>query len=303
MSRLRSGLVLCAVFFVALPACGGSGSGPSEEGVECVKVEGSAGEEPTVELDGCGDPPEELVTEDLVEGDGAAAEASSTVSVDYLGVLWPDGKEFDSSWSRGDPATFELGQVIPGWSEGLVGLKEGGRRLLVIPPDLAYGSQGAGSDIPPDSTLVFVVDLVEVVPPVEVPEALQAKPEVKIPAGTPPPTSLQVQDEVVGDGAEAKAGDSVTVNYVGVAWSTGEEFDSTWERGEPAESSLGQLVPGFNQGVAGMKVGGRRRIVIPPDLAYGAEGRPPTIAPNETLVFVVDLLAVEPAQDAQGGGQ
>lgn len=303
MPRLRPLLTLCAVLLIFPAACGGSDSGSPVEGADCVKVEGSAGEEPTVKLEGCGDPPEELVTEDLAEGDGAAAGASSTVSVKYVGVLWPDGKEFDSSWSRGEPATFGLDQVIPGWSEGLVGLKEGGRRLLVVPPDLGYGSQGAGSDIPPDSTLVFVVDLVEVVPPIEIPQALQTKPEIQIPAGTPPPTSLQVQDEVVGAGAEAKTGDSVTVNYVGVAWSTGEEFDSTWERDEPAEFTLGQLVPGFNQGVEGMKVGGRRRIVIPPDLAYGAAGRPPTIAPNETLVFVADLLAVDPAQGAQGGGQ
>lgn len=303
MPRLSPGLVLFAVLVIVLPACGGSASGPSARDADCVKVEGSAGEEPTVELEGCGDPPEELVTEDLAEGNGVAAEASSTLSVKYVGVLWPDGKEFDSSWSRGEPATFGLDQVIPGWSEGLVGLKEGGRRLLVVPPDLGYGSQGAGSDIPPDSTLVFVVDLVEVVPPIEVPEALQTKPEVQIPAGTPPPTSLQVQDEVVGAGPDAKTGDSVTLNYVGVAWSTGEEFDSTWERGQPAEFTLGRLVPGFNQGVEGMKVGGRRRIVIPPDLAYGAAGQPPAIAPNETLVFVVDLLAVDPAQGAQGGGQ
>ncbi|MCC7075546.1 MAG: FKBP-type peptidyl-prolyl cis-trans isomerase [Acidimicrobiia bacterium] len=253
---------------------------------------------PEIELAGCGDPPAELVTEDLAEGNGATVESSSSVTVNYTGVLWPDGDEFDSSWSRGEPTSFALSGVIPGWSEGLVGMKAGGRRLLVIPPDLAYGAQGAGGDIPPNSTLVFVVDVLEVEPPLEIPETLQEKPAVSVDPATPPPTTLEVQDEIVGSGPEAHAGDTVTVNYVGVAWSTGQEFDSSWQAGQPATFVLGQLVPGFNQGVEGMRVGGRRRIVIPPDLAYGAQGRPPAIAPNETLVFVVDLLDVESA----GGG-
>lgn len=105
-----------------------------------------------------GAPPSELVVQDLVEGTGATVEATSTVTVDYIGVACSTGKIFDSSWSRGQTATFRLNQVIPGWSQGLAGMKVGGQRLLGIPPDLAYGSEGA-PDIAPDETLWFVVDM------------------------------------------------------------------------------------------------------------------------------------------------
>lgn len=120
-------------------------------------------EKPTVEVPE-GDPPEELVTEDLEEGEGAEAQPGDQLSVNYVGVLYENGEEFDNSYDRGMPFDFQLGggQVIPGWDEGLVGMKVGGQRQLVIPPDLAYGPQGQPPDIPPDSTLVFVIDLVAI---------------------------------------------------------------------------------------------------------------------------------------------
>ena len=109
-------------------------------------------------------PPAELVVEDLEEGDGDEATAGASLTVDYVGVLHASGDEFDESFSQPAPFEFVLGQgsVIPGWDEGLEGMKVGGRRQLVIPPDLAYGPQGQPPDIPPDSTLVFVVDLLAV---------------------------------------------------------------------------------------------------------------------------------------------
>ena len=104
-----------------------------------------------------------------------------------------------------------------------------------------------------------------------------------------------VDDEVVGDGAEAASGSEVTVHYVGVSWSTGLQFDASWDRMEPFRFSLGhgQVIQGWDDGVVGMKVGGRRRLTIPAHLGYGAAGAGGVIAPNETLVFVVDLLAVD----------
>jgi peptidylprolyl isomerase len=109
------------------------------------------------------------------------------------------------------------------------------------------------------------------------------------------PFELGVDDLVVGDGDEAVAGKKVTVHYVGVAFRSGEEFDASWNRGEPFQFRLGkgQVIPGWDQGVAGMRVGGRRRLTIPSALAYGARGAGGVIAPHEPLVFVVDLLAVE----------
>lgn len=121
------------------------------------------GEKPTVEIPE-GEPPTELEIEDIEEGDGEEAAEGDQLSVNYVGVLYENGEEFDNSYDRGVPFDFPLGggQVIPGWDEGLVGMKVGGRRQLTIPPDLGYGPQGQPPDIPPDSTLVFVIDLVAI---------------------------------------------------------------------------------------------------------------------------------------------
>jgi peptidylprolyl isomerase len=120
-----------------------------------------------------------------------------------------------------------------------------------------------------------------------------AKPEVDFPGGEPP-ADLQITDIRQGDGDVAKAGDMVQVHYVGVAYSTGEEFDSSYDRGDPLEFQLGagRVIAGWDQGVQGMKVGGRRQLVIPPHLAYGDRGAGNAIAPGETLIFVCDLVAV-----------
>lgn len=120
------------------------------------------------------------------------------------------------------------------------------------------------------------------------------KPHVYVPAGEAPPTDLVIEDIEVGDGDEAVAGKNVEVDYVGTAWSNRQEFDASWNRGETFNFGLGagQVIKGWDQGVAGMKVGGRRRIVIPPHLGYGKAGAGGAIGPNETLVFVVDLRGV-----------
>lgn len=120
-------------------------------------------EKPEVDFPG-GEPPTDLQIIDIAEGDGALAEAGSTVSVHYVGVAWSTGEEFDSSWNRGQPLSFRLGvgQVISGWDQGVQGMKVGGRRQLVIPAHLGYGDRGAGGAIKPGETLIFVCDLVSV---------------------------------------------------------------------------------------------------------------------------------------------
>ena len=122
--------------------------------------------------------------------------------------------------------------------------------------------------------------------------APNTKPDVTIP-NNEPPTELIIEDIEIGDGDEAVAGQNVTVHYVGVAWSNGQEFDSSWNRNDTFDFGLGrqQVIAGWDQGVAGMKVGGRRKLTIPPHLGYGARGAGGAIGPNETLVFVVDLIA------------
>ena len=122
---------------------------------------------------------------------------------------------------------------------------------------------------------------------------LTKKPTVDVPAGDAP-TTLQSKDIVVGTGAEAINGKKVSVQYVGVSYSTKKQFDASWGRGSPFTFTLGagNVIQGWDLGVVGMKVGGRRQLVIPPDLAYGPGGSPPVIAANETLVFVIDLVGL-----------
>ena len=122
---------------------------------------------------------------------------------------------------------------------------------------------------------------------------MSEKPHVYVPAGEAPPAELTIEDIEVGDGEEAKAGHNVEVHYAGNAWSTRQQFDASWDRGDTFSFKLGagQVIGGWDQGVAGMRVGGRRRLTIPPHLGYGDRGAGGVIGGGETLVFVVDLLA------------
>ncbi|MGI9624719.1 MAG: FKBP-type peptidyl-prolyl cis-trans isomerase [Acidimicrobiales bacterium] len=246
------------------------------------------------------DPPATLEAEDIVVGSGSVAASGDYLIMQYVGVSYSSGLEFDASWERGQPFTFTLGegQVISGWDEGIAGMAVGGRRVLVIPPDQAYGESGSGSgSIGPNETLIFAVDLVGVVP------AELEKPEVEVPEE--PATELVVEDLWEGTGETAAPCDPealddcglLWVHYVGVAQSDGVQFDSTWDRGRDQlviiALGLDQVIPGWDEGMEGMKVGGRRKLVIPPELAYGEAGAGDgLIAPDETLVFVVDLIAI-----------
>jgi peptidylprolyl isomerase len=122
---------------------------------------------------------------------------------------------------------------------------------------------------------------------------LSKEPKVTPPSG-PPPTKLETKDLIVGTGPEAKSGDPVTVNYVGVLYNGGKKFNASWETGKPFPFTLGkgEVIKGWDQGIVGMKVGGRRELIIPASLAYGAAGRPPSIPKNAALIFVVDLLGL-----------
>ncbi len=207
---------------------------------------------------------------DVVVGTGAAPQPTDFVTIQYTGTL-QDGTVFDASRQHGGPVEFPLNQVIPGFSEGVGSMKVGGVRQLVIPPSLGYGSRTVGS-IPPNSTLTFVVELVSIKP----------APQVKI------------EDLKVGDGAEAKTGNTVTVIYTGTL-ENGTMFDASSLHGGTFDFPLGagQVIQGWDQGVAGMKVGGYRRLTIPPELGYGAQGAGSTIPPNATLIFDIQLVAVK----------
>ena len=239
-------------------------------------------------------PPTELLIEDLVVGSGSPVGVGDFLIMDYVGVSYSTGLQFDASWDRGSPFPFELGagRVIQGWDQGIVGMSVGGRRSLTIPPELAYGENGSGSgSIGPNETLVFVVDLIASVP------ANLEKPTEELTSEST--TELKTNDISEGSGATVQPGNVVYIHYVGVSASTGEQFDSSWDRGRSEFigyiSGTGNVIQGLDEGLLGMQVGGRRTVVIPPDLAYGENGAGDgLIAPNETLIFTVDLLGTHP---------
>jgi peptidylprolyl isomerase len=172
------------------------------------------------------------------------------------------------------------------------------RRLTLLAfAAIALLAAGCGDDKEKEATATTETTATETPAPTETPAAdlkdLKTKPVIAKPSGDPP-AELVSEDIVKGKGKTAKAGKTVSVQYVGVSFSTGEEFDASWNRGEPFTFELGggQVIAGWDEGFEGMKVGGRRMLTIPPDKGYGPAGSPPAIGPNETLIFVIDLLDV-----------
>ncbi|MEX1019794.1 MAG: FKBP-type peptidyl-prolyl cis-trans isomerase [Litorilinea sp.] len=226
---------------------------------------------------------------EVTAGDGPQAQAGQIVSVHYTGTL-EDGTVFDSSYNRNEPISFPLGagMVIPGWDEGIALMNVGTQAILVIPPELGYGPQGAGGVIPPNATLIFDVELVEVS------EGAPAAPtEVDAADYTTTDEGLQIYDFEVGTGPTPETGQVVVVHYTGWLLDGG-KFDSSLDRGASFSFQLGtgQVIQGWDLGVADMQVGGRRQIVIPPELGYGAQGAGGVIPPNATLIFEVELLEI-----------
>jgi peptidylprolyl isomerase len=273
---------------------------------ELPTVKGGFGETPTITVPDA-EPPSELVVKTLSEGDGPTVESGETIVVNYVGVRWEDGAVFDSSFDRGSPAGFGIGigAVIPGWDTGLVGVKAGTRVLMVLPPDEAYGDSPPGEPIQAGDTLVFVVDVLgshagnetargepaptedDSLPYVSItPRA----PEIIIPAGSPL-NRLIVIPVVVGDGPTVEKGDTVVVQYKGVLWRNGKEFDSSWSREQPLVTSIGQgaVIAGWDKGLVGKTVGSRVMLVIPPKDGYGDAGSG-EIRGTDTMVFAVDIL-------------
>lgn len=234
--------------------------------------------------------PTELVVTDLVEGTGPAAKAGDLVLVNYVGVRSADGTEFDNSYDRGQPfsVTLGAGMVIQGWDDGLVGIKQGGRRQLDIPADLAYGDSPQGDVIQAGDALTFVVDAVAVV---ALPDPSQA------PTGTIAPATnvdaLASTDLVVGDGPAIEPGQKVFLHLVAYRADTGEEINSSWAEGSPLEFTFGsgEVLPAIDTAIDGMQVGGRRQVTIPFAEAFGESGNEGLgLPPSTDLVLVLDLV-------------
>ncbi|WP_205730330.1 FKBP-type peptidyl-prolyl cis-trans isomerase [Cyclonatronum proteinivorum] len=244
-------------------------------------------EEPVTEV--TPDFPEGLVVEDVVIGDGEVVQADDILSVHYTGFL-EDGSVFDSSEGR-DPFNFQLGagQVIPGWDNGLEGMRVGGKRNLTIPPDLAYGEAGAGGVIPPNATISFEVELLEVF---RMPEAVWEYDEADV---VTTESGLQYVIIEEGSGSQVETNDRVFVHYDGFL-TDGTLFDSSAMRGQPLSIvvGVGMVIRGWDEGLQGMQVGEKRVLIIPAELGYGDQARGDLIPANSTLVFNVNLVDKQP---------
>ncbi|NEC47185.1 FKBP-type peptidyl-prolyl cis-trans isomerase [Actinospica acidiphila] len=330
--RRRSLLIAVPAGLATLAACGDdkSDSGKASETAAPSEPEASAapspkivegplpaitagtkfGEKPTV-AKGSGEPSKDLAVKTVIAGGGRTIAENDFVVAHYLGQVWSTAKVFDNSYDRKEPLAIQLaqGQIIDGWRYGLVGKKAGSRVQMAIPPTWGYGEQGnAQAGIKGTDTLVFVVDVQDTfnakssakgtdvaqdnidLPKVGTNTDGKA-PSIEVP-DSDAPKKLVANYVIEGDGEKVGAEDSVLVQYKGVLWDGGKEFDSTYGRGQLTSFSLQQVVKGWAQGLTGKKVGSRVLIVIPPKLGYG--DNPPQgsgIQKDSTLVFSVDILA------------
>jgi thimet oligopeptidase len=227
----------------------------------------------------------------IEEGKGDSPQPTSMVKVHYTGWL-EDGTKFDSSVDRGTPSTFTLNQVIRGWTEGLCLMSVGEKRKFRIPANLAYGSRGRPS-IPPDSTLIFDVELLDIIDYAKVPPMEQLPGDSVTGEIATSDSGLQWYDIVEGSGeTPVNASSTVEVHYTG--WLTdGTKFDSSVDRGQTIEFPLNGVIAGWTEGVGSMKVGGKRKLIIPADLGYGAAGAGGVIPGGATLIFDVELISTK----------
>ena len=271
LTMMRSVFLLTmavAVLFVLLASAGASAANPNQ--ADQAKTKNMTKTESGLQY------------ADEKEGDGETPKAGQTCLVHYTGWIWENngkGKEFDSSMKRNAPFAFPVGagRVIKGWDEGVLTMKVGGKRELLIPAELAYGAKGAGGVIPPNATLLFEVELLGVFKKTE--------------------SGLEYRDIKIGDGPSPKTGQTCVMHYTGWLWrgSKGKKFDSSVDKGEPFPFPIGKrrVIAGWDEGVATMKVGGKRELVIPAKLGYGARGAGRDIPPNANLIFEVELLEVK----------
>jgi peptidylprolyl isomerase len=227
---------------------------------------------------------------DITVGDGTEAISGTTVTTSYS--IWVAGATTDDfviSSDDSQPVTFNIGlgdKVFKGWEDGVIGMKVGGKRLLLIPPDLALGAQGSGP-IPANATLKMEISLSNVQAP-KTPTKVDPKDYITTASG------LKYYDIQVGTGITPTVGQTVVVNYVG--WlENGTQFDSSYDAGQPFsfQFGMGKVITGWDLGLASMKVGGIRQLLIPAALGYGEQGAGSTIPPGANLIFEVELLEIK----------
>lgn len=320
--RLLASVLASVLAVPLLAACGGSGTGTTGTATSGASapasgvpgalpaVTGDFGHKPTLAAP-AGTPPKELQVQVLNHGDGPTVTKGDLLVADYLGETWSAAKPFDSSYDRGRPIGLPIGvgRVFKGFDSGLVGKKVGDRVLLSIPPSEGFGPQGnPQAGIKPDDSLLFVIDIrgaygADAAAQGQTIGTHQAalptvsggtgKPKVTIPARKPP-SSLMVQTLVMGKGPLVQKGQLLVAQYEGLTWRGSKQFDSSWDRGQPASFPIGVggVIPGWDKALVGKRIGSRVLMVLPPADGYGKAGNSQAgIKPKDTLVFVVDLVA------------
>ena len=297
-----------------------SGSAATEGTLDGITVTGPLDAEPKVEVAETPFEVDETTAQVIEEGSSdVVVEEGNRVEVEYVILNGRTGETVESSWAAeaGTAApTFEMveGTLLPGLYKGVLGQAEGTRVAIGAPPADAFGEQGQPDlGVEPGDTLVFVIDVVEVSevePALEMAEGTQKRPPAGLPAlevddagvptgftadadTDPAPEKLIAAPVIVGDGPKVKAGQTLTVHYLGQLYPDGDIFDQSWTRGETFDFQLGTggVIQGWDQGLEGQTVGSRVILAIPSELAYGEEGSPPTIPGNAPLLFSVDILA------------
>jgi peptidylprolyl isomerase len=313
---LRPAMVLLGALAL-VAACASSGGHTTSSSstttqavsLDGVAVTGAAGKTPTLTLTKTPFTVPKTVTKVLNAGTGATIVKGQKVQVDYLLVDGRDGKERDTTYGKQSRVfTADPAKLLPGLATGMINEKVGSRVLVAVPPADGFGADGNTQlGVQKDDTLLFVIDLKSATTPLAKPSGTAVAPKPGLPTvkadskGTPvvtlpsgaAPTKLVSQPLIKGNGAVIKAGQSLTVNYVGVIWPGGKIFDSSYASGNTAEFVIGegQVIKGWDQGLVGQTVGSRMLLVIPPDLGYGAQGNSSGgIKGSDTLVFVVDVL-------------
>jgi len=307
MSRVRtvSAVLLPLVFLAACTSTKTDGAALS--GLDSIAVGGTA-QVPKVTFKAKPLNVKVTTTKVVTPGSGAKLSKANKIEIAYAVFNGKDGKQISSSFG-GDKVLMDLSsaKMMVGLSKGLIGQQAGSRFLIAIPPTDGYGANGyPKAGVGPTDTIVFFVDLKSIstplaaaggiaVPPVDgLPTAIVdgAKPATIAVPKTAAPTKLIVQPLIKGAGAVVKSGQVIKVNYTGVLWKDGKKFDASGDNSGPVDVQIGvgKAFPGWDKGLVGQTVGSRILLVVPPGDGYGAKGKPPTIGPTDTLVFVVEIL-------------
>jgi len=312
MRRSLAAIPLAVLALSTTAACGGSGSGDSSskaqsDVIDGLTVTGDFGKKPDVKVNGLDVKKETTGT--VIQGDGAAVASDSSVNWYFYVANGSNGKVVASNYSDGAPTKLVVADQPQAIKDAVTGAHIGDRVAVAVPVTDLIGKQGAPqAGLGPKDDVVLVFDLMaEVQPPLPGPKGTAVKPPATAPtvvekggkvtgldfanAAKKPPTKLQVIPLINGTGATVKENDQLTVNYFGSVYGKKTPFDESYTK-EPATFGLtqGGLIDGWIQGLQGVKVGSRVMLIIPPAQGYGAKGSPPSIPPNSTLVFVIDVL-------------